>query len=468
MGFALPGALVRRIVASLCLLTMMLALPSAPQAQVAAALGQVAKPLATPAAQPTGSIGATANRSEDARIAARLRGIYAAISDLRDVKVSVSAGVVTLSGTVPRAAAIDQAGAIAARLAGVVTVQNELTRSLAVQNNLDPAVDGITGLLRQTVQMLPLLGIGILVGIVIAWFGRLIAGRRKFWERVTPNPFVAEVASSVVRVLFIAIGVVIALQIVGATALLGAVLGGAGVIGIAVGFAIRDTVDNYISSLMLSVRQPFNANDHVKIDSFEGRVARLTTRATVLITLDGNHLRIPNSLVYKAVILNYSRNPKRRFQFDYTIDHAFDPCEARSQALAAVKELDFILDTPEPRVDLVAVPGTTQVLRFFQWVDQTKTEVAKAQSRTIEAVRYRLREIGAILPDSTYHVVIDHAHAEGAAPAPAPPHRAPEPAPAGDDLAPERHVEIMAENERASGGSEDRSRDLLDSERPSE
>ena len=55
----------------------------------------------------------------------------------------------------------------------------------------------------------------------------------------------------------------------GAGALLGAVLGGAGVIGIALGFAMRDTIENYVASLMLSLRQPFRANDHVVIDDLD-------------------------------------------------------------------------------------------------------------------------------------------------------------------------------------------------------
>ena len=68
-------------------------------------------------------------------------------------------------------------------------------------------------------------------------------------------------------------------------------------------------------------RQPFRANDHVVIDSFEGRVIRLTSRATVLMTPDGNHLRLPNAMVFRSVILNYTRNPSRRFEFDVGIGH---------------------------------------------------------------------------------------------------------------------------------------------------
>ncbi len=87
------------------------------------------------------------------------------------------------------------------------------------------------------------------------------------------------------------------------------------------------TADNYVSSLVLSLRQPFRAGDHAVIASHEGRVARMTSRATILVTLDGNHLRIPNSIVFKAVILHYTRNPERRFEFDLGIDANDDPVE---------------------------------------------------------------------------------------------------------------------------------------------
>ena len=88
-------------------------------------------------------------------------------------------------------------------------------------------------------------------------------------------------------------------------------------VGLAVGFALRDLVENYIASLMLSLRQPFAPNDQVLIEGFEGRVVRLTSRATILMTLDGNHVRIPNAVVFKGTIVNLSHNPERRLRFHH-------------------------------------------------------------------------------------------------------------------------------------------------------
>src|SRR3546814_17293586 len=105
--------------------------------------------------------------------------------------------------------------------------------------------------------------------------------------------FLAELLATLVRFVFVVLGIVAGLEVLGATALLGAVLGGAGVIGIAIGFAIRDTVDNYVSSLMLSLHQPFRANDHVVIEGHEVRLVRLTSRTPLLMTLEVNQLRSP-------------------------------------------------------------------------------------------------------------------------------------------------------------------------------
>ena len=174
--------------------------------------------------------------------------------------------------------------------------------------------------LRGLVQASPLIGVALVIAILIGLLGHLLASVDRFWRWISPNAFLAELLGTMIRFAFIILGIVAGLEVLGATALLGAVLGGAGVIGIAIGFAVRDTVDSYVSSLMLSLRQPFRANDHVVIEGKEGRVVRLTSRATILMSLEGNHLRIPYSAVFKAVILNYTRNSQRRFDFDLGVD----------------------------------------------------------------------------------------------------------------------------------------------------
>ena len=241
-------------------------------------------------------------------------------------------------------------------------------------------------------------------------------------------------------------------------------------IGIALGFAVRDTVDNYVSSLMLSLRQPFRANDHVVIEGHEGRVVRLTSRATVLMTLDGNHLRIPNAIVFKSVILNYTRNSQRRFFFDLGVDADDDPVDAMAVGLAAVNELKFVVDTPKATAIIQDVGDSNIVLRFFGWLDQQDTDFFKGRSLAIYAAAQALTGAGFALPEPIYRLRFD----EGA---PLPlkgvgavdhkksvPAKTTQPPPSEADTSPDEHIENLVDEERAEPGRDD----LLDNARPIE
>ena len=288
---------------------------------------------------------------------------------------------------------------------------------------------------------------------------------------MSPNGFVAELLSSAVQFVGVLFGIYLALKILGATALLGALLGIGGVIGIAIGFAVRDTIDNYISSVMLSLRQPFRANDHVVIGEDEGRVVRLTSRATILMTLDGNHLRIPNSTVFKAVILNYTRNPQRRFEFDLGVDADDDPVDAMEVGVKAVSALDYVLDDPKPTARIVEVGDSNIVLRFLAWLDQEQTDFYKGRSLAIRAGKVALEDAGFALPEPIYRLRMDPRSAPVTTATPqdadrekASMGRGQRPADAeATDLRPESHVAQMVERERAETGG-----DLLDSGRPIE
>ncbi|MEO6388029.1 MAG: mechanosensitive ion channel family protein [Croceibacterium sp.] len=378
----------------------------------------------------------------------------------------------TLAGTVRDAAAPARAEAIAQRVQGVVTIENRIARDVSVDAGF--GLTDLTAKAIQIVRYLPLVGVAIVAALVIALLGWLLASWTGLWRRLMPNSFLAELIASSIRFVFAILGIVAALDMLGAGTLLSAVLGGAGVIGIALGFAMRDTVENYVASLMLSLRQPFRANDHVVIDAHEGRVVRLTSRATVLMSLDGNHLRIPNSSVFKAVILNYTRNPQRRFDFELGIDANDDPTAARHLGVEALKGLDFVLAEPEPQARVEGVGDSNIVIRFLAWIDQGQADFYKARSRAIPAVKDALEADGFALPEPIYRLRFDG----GTVPAPTAPgseppaarskSRRPPAVPAGSDqldTAPEKAVEKMVEKERAVTPGKD---DLLDAARPVE
>lgn len=345
----------------------------------------------------------------DDAIAERLSAIFGEIEALAGIEVEVRSGVVTLSGQVPTNADIDRAERIAARVAGVVTVQNDLARSLEVGDNLSPLSQQLGDRLDLLGGSLPLIGIAFAIVAAFWVLGSLLARATWLWRAITPNAFLAELVATGIKVAAVIVGMVVALDLLEATALLGAFLGSAGVIGLAIGFAIRDTVDNYVSSIMLSIRQPFRANDHVVIGTYEGHVIRLTSRATILMTLDGNHLRLPNSTVFKSEILNYSTNPQRRLEFELGIDAEDDPADAIRTGLERLDALPFVLADPASSGRIEQVGDSNIVIRFMAWIDQTETDFHKARTAAIREVKTVLEAEGFGLPEPIYRLRFDSA-----------------------------------------------------------
>ena len=411
----------------------------------------------------------------DAEIEARLTGIFGALPSLQGVTLSVQSGVVSLSGTVPDAAAVTRAEVLASQTDGVVAVQNDLAEDVTVSGRLAPAAERARRIGQQAISLLPLLAVAAAVVLGFWLFGAFLARQKWLLRRVAKNELIAGLLGTVVPVVFFLLGLVVALNILDAVGVLSAVLGAAGVLGLAVGFAIRDTIENFIASVMLSLRQPFRPKDFVEIDGQAGAVVRLTSRATILMTPDGNHLRIPNAQVFKAVILNTSRNPERRFTFALGIDAEDDPRAGIEAGVAALEALSFVLADPAPRGWVEEVGDSNIVLTFAPWIDQTETDFLKAKSTAIRAVKITLEDQGFTLPEPIYRLRVDQVPATLAAQAPAQDASSknaqqavrttkPRTGDLDGDTSPDRALEEKVEADRRAG-SED---DLLNAEAPDE
>lgn len=345
---------------------------------------------------------------KDNDIQQRISGIFSEIDGLQAVSVSVNQGVVTLTGETPNEKKAQQAINLTNRLTDVVTVEDRINRTLDVQDNVSTIYQSLKAQTKNLVKALPLLLVGIVLFALVTWFGSWLSNRQKMWQRLTPNPFVAELLAQTVKVIFIIFGLILALSLIGAETILGTLLGGAGVIGIAVGFAVKDTIENYIASLMLSIRQPFRARDHILINNQEGIVVRLTSRATILMTLDGNQLRIPNAEVFKATILNYTKNPERRFTFELGVDANDDPLAAIKVGIDAICQLGFALDKPKVTAVIKEVGESNIVLQFQVWVNQLEADFSKARSIAIRETKHALEDEGFTLPEPIYQLRFNH------------------------------------------------------------
>jgi len=354
----------------------------------------------------------------DAMIEARLEQLFRSLDGLQAVDVSVNGGVVTLSGVVATKAARRQAVALARRVLDVVEVRDHIDESRDLWQRLLQTRDRVLAQMLDFVAYLPFLVVALVVVLFARWLARWLAGRERLMRRFSRNPFMRDLARQAVRVVVLGAGLLLALEVLDASTLVGSLLGAAGVVGLAVGFALRDTVENYIASLLLSLRQPFARDDLVQIAGWEGRVLRLTARATILMTLDGNHTRIPNATVYKAVIVNYTRNPKRRFHFDVGVDTEQNLAAAQDLAASTLAGMQGVLDDPPPFCTVEHLGDSNVLLRVFGWVDQSTAEFLKVRSEAIRLVKAAFDRAGIVMPEPIYNLRFGALPASIATPSP--------------------------------------------------
>ncbi len=336
---------------------------------------------------------------------------------------------------------------------------------------LTPVYQRLTQRVMQAVGYIPLLAVAVICWAAIFLIGWFAARPGWPWDRIAPNAFIANLLRQLVRLIFFVLGAVMALDILGATALLGTILGAAGIVGLAIGFAVRDTVENYIASILLSIRQPFRPKDYVRIQDLEGSVISLTSRATILLDLDGNHIRIPNSTVYKSNITNYSRNSQRRFLFKLGVGPDSNLEQALETGLSRIKALDFVLTEPGPDAWIEDIGDSNVVLTFTGWIDQNVTGFLKARSEAVRLVKLALEGSGFSLPEPTYRLHIDDGMqpsgrktSKPSAPKPAKTPAASQELTTANDTSPDEAVDKKIEEERTLGTRGD----LLSEDAPDE
>ncbi len=413
-------------------------------------------------------ISATSSPRDDQQIRRRLQEIFSELDNLRNVDISVGNGIVTLKGQTDSSATTEKAARLAGQIDGVVEVQNQLEVNRDLDQRLRATQQKILNVGKELAAGLPLFLLAVLVLALFWWLGSWLSNRQRLFRRFAPNPFIASLIGQIVHLALVVTGLILALFLVDATGMISTILGAAGIIGLAVGFAVRDTVENYLASVLLSIRNPFSVNDFVTIEGYEGNILRLTSRATVLISPDGNHIRIPNATVFKAVITNYTSHPERRFQFDLGVADHHDLPTVQSLASKTVTAVPGVLDTPKPLVLIQEIGDFNVLLRIFAWVNQRTHDFGKVRSEAIREVKHAFDTAGIVMPEPTYQLWL-HQDGEGgqakvAAAAIDRGEATLSPPPRAADVSADRTIE----NKVAAEQSESDSQNLLDPRAPKE
>lgn len=222
----------------------------------------------------------------------------------------------------------------------------------------------------QLIALIPNLLVAIFFIFFFSFVGYLIGkGFAKGVNRQWKNAIVVTYLGKALRWVFILIGIIIALYVMGFGDAANTILTGAGISAIIVGFAFKDIAENFLAGVLLLISRPFEIGHIIEVESFRGTVRGLEMRTTHIRNVTGKDIYIPNAMIVKNVVTNYTRDGYLRLDFLLGLDIPSDTGRARQLILGFLSEQDDVLAKPAPDVLVKEVGEFTITLQVLFWVD---------------------------------------------------------------------------------------------------
>ncbi|WP_419805515.1 mechanosensitive ion channel family protein [Terriglobus sp.] len=179
-----------------------------------------------------------------------------------------------------------------------------------------------------------------------------------------------------------------------------------GIGSVAIGFAFRDILQNFLAGILILLTEPFKIDDQIVVGEHEGTVEAIETRATMIRTYDGRRVVIPNSNIFTEAVMVNTAFPKRRLQYDVGIGYGDDIEHARELMLNALRGSETVLDDPAPEALVVDLAGSWVTIRIRWWMDPPrKLDTMRSVDRVLTAIKRDLTAAGIDLPFPTQQIL---------------------------------------------------------------
>lgn len=169
-----------------------------------------------------------------------------------------------------------------------------------------------------------------------------------------------------------------------------------GAASLAIGLALKDTLGNIASGILLLFLNPFRATDYIECGSLKGKIVSVGLFNTMLITLDGLYVSAPNSMLWGAPIVNFSRNPTRRLDLSFGIDYADSAEKAMNEMKQLVNADPEVLKNPEPSFFVSSLDDSAVAVNMRVWVKTAN--YWDMRCKYMKAVKERFDEVGISIP----------------------------------------------------------------------
>lgn len=168
-----------------------------------------------------------------------------------------------------------------------------------------------------------------------------------------------------------------------------------GIGGVAIGFAFQNILQNFLAGLLLLWAEPFRIGDEIKLDSFEGTVEDIQTRATIIKTFDGRRVVIPNADLFTHSVIVNTAIEIRRWEYPMLIKGAQDLGRLKSLMIATVSKVPGVLAEPGPEALLMDLgdsdSGAAKIRVLWSTKASRQHEMLLSYDRVLASIQQALR-----------------------------------------------------------------------------
>lgn len=249
------------------------------------------------------------------------------------------------------------------------------------------------------VSMLPNFVLALLaffVFLILAKYAKLLI--LKILNRAIDNLSLNRMLSRIFHVIIVIIGAFVALSVLNLEKTVTSLLAGAGIIGLALGFAFQDIAANFISGFLMAAKRPFKVGDVIETINHSGVVKQINIRTTTITSFQGQEIIIPNKEIFQNALINDSTNGTKRIDLGVGVSYGEDLERVKSITIEAVKNIPRRTDEEITLVyDEFGDSSINFIIRI--WVEFTSQGLYKdSQSEAIIAIKKAFDENDIMIP----------------------------------------------------------------------
>ena len=262
----------------------------------------------------------------------------------------------------------------------------------------------VLGWTRDFILLLPNLAVAVAV-VVGFWLVAKLARNllHRVLRRISHSEQVNRLLGQAVFLAFVVAGLFVALGIVGLQKTVASLLAGAGILGLALGFAFQDIAANFMAGIYLSIERPFRAGNLIQTKDIQGIVKQVHLRWTEIRVPQGQVVMVPNKQVFENPITNYTAPGERRIDLKAGVSYGDDLDKVKRVAREAIGTVPA--RRPDREIELFfqefGDSSINFVVRFWIEFTSKQSDYLRAQSEAIERLKKAFDANGITMPFPT-------------------------------------------------------------------